>query len=157
MKCNVTREYIRTHEFIKTGLEEQEDGGALVSARFAPGIKLPKSDAEKRAELRVELSNIVYAKTETYVQAHIMTGINEETLRKYIRKGSNSNFKRLFVAQIVIGLGVDFEKANELFTLQGCPLDPENILLDAIVVNCMECHENRDTFWEMCRENGIEW
>lgn len=154
MNENITLDYIETHNFKYTGMEEFGKR-ERVSARFANGARLPMRDEEKRIELRIALSDIVLAKTENYAQAHAKTGINEETLRSYLRRSCKRSIKRLFVAQIVIGLSVDRKEAERLFLLQGAALDPENILLDAIVVNCMENHHDIGIFWEMCDEYGV--
>lgn len=155
---HITREYIKNHKFKHDGLyfereKEQAD------FRFAPGTILPKSPEQKMIELRMKVYDIVHRRYEgNYVKIYTQCGIHRDVLIKFIanKKDGNRGFSRGALAKLCVGTGMDLKEASELFVLQGFALDPENNLLDAIVVNCIECNEDICTFFDMCDENNIQ-
>jgi len=150
----ITKEYIKTHNFIHTGTEERPV--PYTSSRFAPGAKLPPVDFEKMLELKMRINELYLKRDYTPAVLEVKTGISYETFRKYIRKNTKIKITRLMVAKIVVGFEIQLKEADALFLLQGAPLDADNTLLDAIVVNCIDEKEPIEVFYEMCDENGIE-
>ena len=79
----VTLEYLLTHQFEKTGLENIYEERQTASLRFAPSqlSQLPRNDKDKMAELKIYLMNIYLDKRS---QPHILnhTRISSTILSK---------------------------------------------------------------------------
>lgn len=152
---HITKEYIKTHKFVNDGLHFEK---TKINAdfRFAPGTVLPKNPAEKTIELRKKLVDIIVVRFDNNLQkVEADTGVNKSSIYKFFN-GSRKQISRDTLAKICVGLKLQLEESQELFVLQGYALDPEHNLLDAIVVNCLECKEEISTFMDMCLENGLE-
>lgn len=154
----ITLEYLLTNKFNKTGLEVQEYKKENKSGMFSVGELdgLPAPDEEKRIQLRIKMSDLVAKRCKTFAEASIQTQINAETLRKYVSYNQKRKISRIMLAKFVLGLNLSQKDADELFRLQEHPLDPENVLLDAVVIHCLEEGGGIDGFYETCEQVGLE-
>ncbi|HCB94106.1 MAG TPA: hypothetical protein DEP57_09955, partial [Selenomonas sp.] len=83
----------------------------------------------------------------------------EDAMRKYIRgnlKEKGRNISRMAIAKICVGIPLSLDEADNLFRLEGHSLEPESALLDAIVVDALNCGDNIKTFYETCSEFKIK-
>ena len=153
----ITLDYLKKHTFEKTGLEEKTETREMTSAMFAPEAlsALPANDQEKQQQLNIEISDLIHDCCGTYDNLYVKTNINPETLRKYLNLRNKRKISREMLAKFVVGLQLKFEKANELFTLHSYPLDASNVLLDAVVVHCLEEHLDIYGFFDTCQQVGL--
>ncbi len=154
----ITLDYLLHHEFKKTGLESEKETFDRMSARFSKeGLKnLPRKDEEKYKELNVKVSDLVYERCEGYKNLYVKTNINPESLRKTIRGSTKRKITREMLAKFVIGIGLTVEEANKLFSLQSYPLDGSNVLLDAVVLHCLQNQLDISGFFETCGQVGLD-
>ena len=149
----VTLEYLLTHKFKKTGLENIYEGKANASLRFAPNQlrQLPRSDKDKMAELKIDMMNIYLDKniTTAYFESH--TNIKYNSFKKSLNR-PQSRIHRDTLAKFVVGLGLSYEEANKLFALESQPLSPEHILLDAVVVHCIQNRYDINEMFDTCEQ-----
>ena len=157
MYKEITKKYLLTHEFRKTGLESDLIEKPNVSGMFAPDTKLPMSDHDKMTQLRVELNDRIAMKWGSYTEAGTATQISAETLRKYVSRGEKRRISRMMLAKIVVAMGLNIEEAAPLFVLQGYALDADNILLDAVVVHCLGNHYGLDEFYDTCIQVDLKF
>lgn len=154
MYSNITKEYIKTHNFSHDGIYFA-DQSEIADFRFAPGAVLPMGQEAKTNELRKKVQTIIYTRFDgNYAKIDALCYVSKDTLSKFFNK--KRGLSRPMLAKMCVGLDVPLEETEELFILQGHALDPFNNLLDAIVVNCIQCKESISVFFEMCDENGIE-
>ncbi len=155
---HITKDYLLTHIFERTGLEPQNENREKVSGMFSAAAlaSLPRSDDEKLADLNIRISNLVFQKCKTYRIMQQKTTLSQETLRKYINLGNQKKITRVMLAKFVVGLQLDYDEANELFALQSYPLDAESVLLDAVVVHCICEHLDIDGMIDTCRQINLE-
>lgn len=59
------------------------------------------------------------------------------------------------IAKISVGIPLSIKESNDLFIMEGHSLEPENNLLDAIVVDALQCGDDISIFLETCEEFGI--
>lgn len=154
----ITLGYLLTHKFQRTGLEVQEYKEENKSGMFSPGELegLPTPDEEKRIQLRIRMSDLVAERCKTFAEASIQTQINAETLRKYVSYNQKRKISRIMLAKFVMGLNLSLEEADKLFRLQEHALDPENVLLDAVVMHCLNEGGGIDGFYATCEQVGLE-
>lgn len=154
MYRNITKEYIRTHQFSCDGVHF-EDAKEDADYRFAPGTVLPMGQEAKTNQLRKKLQEIVHTRYDgNYAKIDALCFINKDSFYKFFSK--KRSFTRPMLAKLCVGINLPVEETKELFILQGHALDPENNLLDAIVVNCIQCKEDISVFFEMCEEHGVD-
>lgn len=154
----ITLDYLKNHHFEKTGLEQIEEYRERVSARFSPSelSALPPSDNEKMNELKILISDLIFNKFKrNYVGFGQKCNVNYETIRKSLRYTNGRNISRETLAKIVIGTGLSLDEANHLFECESRKLDPQNTLLDAVVVHCLENHYDIDEFFETCKQVNL--
>jgi len=77
-------------------------------------------------------------------------------MRKYLRREKGRNISRMAVAKICVGIPLSLDEADNLFCLEGHSLEPENAILDAIVVDALKCGDDIKTFYETCEEFKIK-
>lgn len=155
----ITKEYIRSHNFSCDGLTYPKSKEE-VSYRLQKGDAVLTALANNQITLRKKFINLfqTYFKG-NYVKLEACCGITEASMRKYLRgnrKDNGRNISRAAVAKISVGLHLSLEESNELFCLQGHSLEPQNGLLDAIVVDALQCKDNIDIFFKTCAENDIK-
>ena len=155
---NISLEYIMNHKFQKTGLEKPYYEKPETSGRFAPEkLKtLPGSDTAKMQELKIKLDRIIYDKNISNSSFESRTNIKMNTIRKSINSPSGRRIPRITIAKFVIGLKLSIDEANELFALESYPLLPEMVLLDAVVVHCLQNHYDIDEFFETCDQVALD-
>lgn len=154
----ITLEYLKNHHFEKTGLEHTEEYHERVSARFSPNelSALPLSDNDKMNELKVLISDLIFNKFKgNYTGFGQKCNVNYETIRKSLRYTNGRNISRETLAKIVIGTELSLDEANKLFEYESRKLDPQNTLLDAVVVHCLENHYDIDEFFETCKQVNL--
>ena len=152
----ITKEYIRTHNFVTDGLSYRERT-ENVSYRLHPEDALPVALAESSNKLRQEFVKIFYDRFKgSYAKLQTSTGITEDAMRKYLRKEKGRPITRIAVAKLVVGIHLSIEEADKLFRLEGHSLEPESSLLDAIVVDALNCGDDIDIFYDTCDELKIK-
>ncbi len=155
----ITKEYIRTHEFVWDGVSHQ-DMSKDVSYRLYKGDPLMTAIEQNSTTLRKKFIDIFYTHFGgSFARLESRTGINEFTMRKYIKgnlKQKGRNISRLAIAKIAIGIPLSIEEAEELFRLEGHSLEPKYARLDAIVVDALKSGDNIEDFYETCAEFEIK-
>ncbi len=155
----ITKEYIRKHDFNSDGISFR-DTAEDVSYRLHQGDALPMSLAQNSAKLRKEFINLFSSHFNgNFAKLEARTGITEDAMRKYIRgnlKEKGRNISRMAIAKICVGIPLSLDEADNLFRLEGHSLEPESALLDAIVVDALNCGDNIETFYETCSEFKIK-
>lgn len=154
----ITKDYLKSHTFERTGLEAENKIGEKTSAMFAPEAlaDLPDNNQMKLQRLNIEISDLIHDHCGKYDNLYVKTNINPETLRKYINLRNKRKISREMLAKFVVGLKLKFEKADELFTLHSYPLDAAHVLLDAVVVHCLEEHLDINGFFDTCEQVGLD-
>ena len=152
----ITKEYIRTHKFVTDGVSYRGTTKD-VSYRLYPGDALPVALAESANKLRQAFVKIFHDRFKgSYAKLHTSTGITEDAMRKYIRKEKGRPITRMAVAKLAVGIHLSIEEADKLFRLEGHSLEPESSLLDAIVVDALNCGDDIDIFYDTCEELKIK-
>ena len=154
---NITLDYILNHKFEKTGLESDYSDKFSRSGRFAPSMlsSLPDSDEDKMAELKTKLERIDYDKAFTNAKFEAKTNIKKNSFRKALNGGPKRKIQRVTVAKFAVGLKLSLNEADKLFALESQPLAPNIVLLDAVVVHCINEHHDIDEFFETCEQVGL--
>lgn len=158
---HITREYIKDHQFLCDGLyfeREKTD----VDYKFAPGAHIPEHPEKMEIELRKKIVNLVVSRCDNnYSKIEADTGVKRSTIYKFITKNTETRrgLTREALAKLCVGLKLPMEEVQEYFRLQGHVLNPEDNLLDAIVVNCIESDGDIYEFKDMCEEYelNIRW
>ena len=154
----ITKEYIYTHHFESDGLFSQKAVEVEnISYRLHKGDVLPTRLSESPNKLRQEFAKIFFDRFNgSYDKLQAKTGISENAMRKYLRKEKGRNITRMAVAKFSVGIPLVIEEADRLFRLEGHSLEPESKLLDAIVVDALQCGDDIGAFYETCEELGIK-
>lgn len=154
---NITLDYILNHTFEKTGLELLYSERKRTSRRFAQNMlsMLPHSDEKKMQDLKVELDRILYSKNLSNAAFESRTNIKMNSFRKTLNGGERRRIQRVTVAKFAVGLKLSLDAADELFALESQPLAPDKVLLDAVVVHCINEHHDIDEFFETCEQVGL--
>ncbi len=153
----IDKEYIRSHSFSSDGLtfDREHSTATAKLRRDDPG--LPILPEKKEVMLRREFSRLFTAPAPyngNYAKLETRTGLNEAIMRKYLR-GART-ITRIAVAKLCVGTPLTLEKSEELFSMQGHSLEPEEQLFDAIVVDAINCGDDIGTFYESCASFGIQ-
>lgn len=155
----ITKEYIRSHNFSCDGLTYPKSKEE-VSYRLQKGDAVPTALDNNKITLRKKFVNLFYKYFEgDYDKLERCCWISEASMRKYLRgnrKDNGRNITREAVAKISVGIPLSLEESNELFCLQGHSLEPQNGLLDAIVIDALQCNDGIDIFLATCAEFGIK-
>ena len=152
----ITKEYIRKHDFKYDGILFR-DNEENVSYRLHPGDALPTVLAQNSTKLRKEFGKLFYDCFDgNFAKLQTRTGITEDAMRKYLRREKGRNISRMAVAKICVGIPLSLDEADNLFCLEGHSLEPENAILDAIVVDALKCGDDIKTFYETCEEFKIK-
>ena len=117
---------------------------------------LPKSDKERFDELNLKINDMIFELFDDTMQFSQKCNLNYETVRKYIRIGSGKTLPKEMLAKFVIACGLSVVEANELFELQNNILQPDKILLDAVIVHCLENKHDLDEFFNTCKQVGLK-
>ena len=147
----VTKDFIRTHEFIA---DEPSFKREYKNFRLSKNDNLPPTEEEMQTELRKNFATIFATTFDNYSQFETACNISEHIMRKYI-KGSRK-ITMYSVAKFCIGAKVTVEKAVEMFKLQGHLISPEDYRFDAIVIDALKCGDSISIFYETCKECGME-
>ena len=153
----VTPDYLISHSFEKTGLEPYSDSFPKISGRFSKNqiSSLPPSDERKMYDLKIMLDRILYEKKLTNAAFESRTNIKMNSFRKSLNDGIGRRINRVTLAKFVIGLGLNRKEADQLFALESQPLDPDRVLLDAVVVHCIENKHDINEFFETCKQTKL--
>lgn len=150
----VDKEYIKNNNFKKTGLEHQEQEQKSYRLSEAQVKKIGADIDGRKTKLRTKISTIAYEKFNLdYKQIEVKCDIGESSMRKYL-KGTR-NMSRAALMKFCSGACVTVEEAEELFVLFGHALDPENNLVDAIVIDNIKCKEGIEILYEECEKNEV--
>ncbi|MBR3745894.1 MAG: hypothetical protein IKP64_09300 [Selenomonadaceae bacterium] len=149
---NITKEFIRTHEF-------QADCAPVEypaqSFRLNPNQNLPPSPDEMQNDLRKVFAEIMATTfKKNYALMDNRCSISEAAMRKYLNGSRPINF--FAVAKFCIGAKLSVEKLYELAKLCGHIVSPEIYLLDAIVVGALKCGDTIDVFYDETIEFGLQ-
>ena len=148
----ITKEFIRTHKFSAKVPPVEH---AARSFRLCPNKKLPPMPDDLQAELRKNFSVIMATTFKSdYVLAENNCYISAAAMRKYLN-GSRP-ITRFAVAKICIGARLSLEKTCELFKLCGHILSPNDFILDAIVVDTLNCKETIEDFYTETKKFGFD-
>ena len=136
---NITMDYLRNHTFELTGLEEQTVAKEKTSAMFSPQqlSRLPRGDMDRFDELNIRINDMIRELFDTKEQFG-------KTLPKEM------------LAKFVIACGLSLEEADELFELRDHALQPDKILLDAVIVHCLQNHYDLDEFFDTCNQVNLD-
>lgn len=155
---NITLEYLLNHKFELTGLEEEVNIKSKRSGMFSKAelAMLPRSDADRLLDLNIKISDMIHDKFGNTTMFSQKSNLNYETIRKYISPRSKKTLPKDMLAKFVIACKLSVEEANELFELRECALQPDKILLDAVVVHCLENKHDLDDFFDTCAQAKLE-
>ena len=153
----IDKEYIRNHTFSSDGLTFDREHSTATAMLHPSDSGLPMSPDKKVIMLRRELSRLFTAPTPyngNYAKLETRTGLNEASMRKYLR--GDRTITRIAVAKLCVGTPLTLGKSEELFSLQGHSLEPEEQLFDAIVVDAINCGDDISKFYESCASFEIK-
>ena len=155
---DITMEYLLNHQFELSGLEEKTEVESKTSKMFSKAElgMLPRTDKERFDELNIRINDMIFEVFGNTALFSQKCNLNYETVRKYIRVGSGKTLPKEMLAKFVVACGLPVAKANELFELQDHVLQPERILLDAVIVHCLEKHHDIDEFFDTCQQVGLK-
>ncbi|MBR5297976.1 MAG: hypothetical protein IKU29_08970 [Parabacteroides sp.] len=155
--CEITMEYLLNHKFEASGLEETfeivKTSGMFSKAELG---RLPLTDTERFDELNIRLNEMIFEIFENTSRFSQKSNLNYETVRKNIRIGSGKTLSKEMLSKFVVAAQLTVEAANELFELHSHRLDPERLMLDAVVVHCLENHHDIDGFFDTCEQVGLK-
>ena len=153
----ITIDYLMNHKFELSGLEEEVEIKTKKSGMFSKAelTMLPRSDIDRFFELNTRISDMIFDKFGTTLRFDQKSNLKYETIRKYIGPKSKKTLPKEMLAKFVIACELSVDEANELFGLRECTLQPDRILLDAVVVHCLEKHRNLDDFFDTCKQVGL--
>jgi len=86
--------------------------------------KMP-AENKNLTELRIRLSEIFGERFQNYSQFEVKCDIKRSTFQKVMQFNNVRSITPQFLTKFVIGAGLTYEEANELFSLMGSPLNPE--------------------------------
>lgn len=154
---NISMEYLLNHKFELSGLEDDVVGKTKRSGMFSNAelSRLPSSDLDRFFELNIRISEMIFDKFGSTARFSQKSNLNYETIRKYIGSKSKKTLPKEMLAKFVVACELSVEEANELFEMRECKLQPERILLDAVVVHCLEKHLDLEAFFETCKQVGL--
>ena len=69
---------------------------------------------------------------------------------------SGKTLPKEMLAKFVIACGLSLEEADELFELRDHALQPDKILLDAVIVHCLQNHYDLDEFFDTCNQVNLD-
>ena len=155
---SITMDYLRNHTFELTGLEEQTVAKEKTSAMFSPQqlSRLPRGDMDRFDELNIRINDMIRELFDTKEQFSQKCNLKYETVRKYIRVRSGKTLPKEMLAKFVIACGLSLEEADELFELRDHALQPDKILLDAVIVHCLQNHYDLDEFFDTCNQVNLD-
>ena len=155
----ISLEYLLTHKYEKTGLEKSFEEKTNTSLLFTPNqlSQLPMSDNNKMTQLKIDMSDIQYNKKMSTAEFEARTNILYNSFKKCVnsRSAKNRRVSRDMLAKFVIGMELNLEEADKLFALESQPLSPEHVLLDAVVVHCIQNRYDITEFFETCEQVNL--
>ena len=141
---NITKEFIRTHEFLSDVAPVEHNAQSF---RLMPNRNLPPAPSELQNELRKQFAEIMATTfKKNFAQMDSRCNISEAAMRKYLNGNRPIDF--FIVAKFCIGAKLSVEKLCELAKLCGHIVTPEIYLLDAIVVDTFKCGEDINDFYQ---------
>lgn len=149
---HITKDYIQQHTFPYDGLHFPESDS--VGYCLAPGAVLPAGAEENRNLLRIRLTSLVAKKFPNTGNMESSCGISYELVKKYVN--GSRRVTRASLAKLCVGMGLSVEEAQDLFRLEGHSLEPEINLLDAVVVDALQCGDGISVFAEECEKYGLK-
>lgn len=153
----IDKDYIRNHTFSSDGLTFPEEDNMATAMLRPGGAGLPIPPKKKQVLLQREFSRIFAAPAHyngNFAKLETRTGLTEAIMRKYLR-GARP-ITRVAVAKLCVGTPLTMAKSEELFTMQGHSLEPEEQLFDAIVVDAINCGDDIGKFYESCAAFEIQ-
>lgn len=153
---NITIDYLLNHSFEQTGLEEVEKKQTSKMFSQAELSMLPCSDKERFGKLNTMINDMIFELFDDTMQFSQKSNLNYETVRKYISGGSKKTLTKEMLAKFVIACRLSVDEANDLFDLHEHVLQPDKILLDAVVVHCLEKKYDIDGFFDTCNQVGLK-
>lgn len=152
----ITLDYILSHSFEETGIEEPKRLQTSKMFSQAELSMLPGLDRERFGKLNAKINDMIFDLFDNTMQFSQKSNLNYETVRKYISMGSKKTLTKEMLAKFVVACQLTVDEANELFELQEHVLQPDKILLDAVVVHCLENKHDIDEFFDTCEQVGLE-
>ena len=154
---DITMDYLLNHQFELSGLEEEMEIKEKTSRLFSKAElgMLPRTDQERFDDLNIRINDMIFEVFGNTTLFSQKSNLNYETVRKYIRVGSGKTLPKEMLAKFVVACGLSLDEANEMFELQSHILQPDRILLDAVIVHCLEKHHDIDEFFNTCQQVGL--
>ena len=154
---DITMDYLLNHQFELSGLEEAEkkEKTSRLFSKAELGM-LPRTDKDKFDDLNIRINDMIFEVFGNTTLFSQKSNLNYETVRKYIRVGSGKTLPKEMLAKFVVACGLSLDEANEMFELQSHILQPDRILLDAVIVHCLEKHHDIDEFFNTCQQVGLK-
>lgn len=155
---DITMDYLLNHQFELSGLEEEMEIKEKTSRLFSKAElgMLPRTDQERFDDLNIRINDMIFEVFGNTTLFSQKSNLNYETVRKYIRVGSGKTLPKEMLAKFVVACGLSLDEANEMFELQSHILQPDRILLDAVIVHCLEKHHDIDEFFNTCQQVGLK-
>ena len=150
---HITKDYIRSHTFQGDGLHFPQTGGGRENYRLGPNAVLPAGEDENRRLLRMRLTTLVAERFPNRGSMEASCDVSYELVKKYIN--GSRRVTRDSLAKLCVGMRLSVEEAQGLFRLEGHSLEPEINLLDAIVVDALQCGDNIGVFYDECVKYGL--
>jgi len=120
----------------------------LISGRINPAQVggIPSDDSTNKITLRRKLSNLFFDTTGgNFERLEMETYIKQDTARKWFN-GKN-RISRKGLAKFIVGLKIDIDTANELFCLQGHPINLQN-RFEYIIACAIKNGDSIDDFYD---------
>lgn len=154
----ITIDYLLNHKFEFSGIEEEFAVKPKRSGMFSKAElgMLPRSDTDRFDELNKRINDMIHEVFGNSARFSQRCNLNYETVRKYIRVGSGKTLSKEMLAKFVVACGLSVDEANELFELHSHILQPDRILLDAVIVHCLEKKHDLDGFFDTCNQVGLQ-
>lgn len=149
----VTKEFIQTHEFVADEFTPEHQSQSFM---LRPNIdKLPPTYEDLKIELRKKFSYIFGTRFKnSYASVEVRCQIKSDTMRSYLNGRRDITFYA--VAKFCVGAGLSIRDTYELFKLCGHVLAPNDYLLDAIIIDAINCHDDIENFYETCRNCKLD-
>ena len=149
---HITKDFIRQHKFQGDGLNFPYVKDSA-DYRLSSSASLPPTAAESRIKLRQELTSLVLGKFPRPAMMESACAVSYELVKKYLN--GSRRVTRDALAKLCVGMHLSVEEAQPLFQLEGHSLEPEINLLDALVVDALNCKDDIDVFAEGCEKYGL--
>ena len=100
---SITLDYIKTHAFEVTGLEEQVNPSS-VSHMFTPAelASLPPSDEDNIQELKIRISDMIYEKQYPVAKFEVLTNLKKNSVTQTVNRPSSKVSRLMLIKDLIL-------------------------------------------------------